>query len=170
MKMNDKTSSSESFAQSDKSNNANDISRIPPECHSPANPKSSVSKSQDRNNNGRIGKQTNKFVVKLLKDFIRRFVQGSTYGVGLYAGVRLVSALLRNPFRETSVHFICVCLPACMPACLSIFLPVPLHVCLSLCRPDVLPACPSACLSPCLFAYHRDCVPDCTCVRCPLVC
>ncbi|XP_012935165.1 uncharacterized protein LOC101854933 [Aplysia californica] len=41
------------------------------------------------------------FLAKLLRDFLRRFMRGGSFGVGLYAGVRLVSALLRNPFRQT---------------------------------------------------------------------
>ena len=37
--------------------------------------------------------------------FVLRFVKGFSSGVGLYAGVKLVTALLRNPFRERFVSF-----------------------------------------------------------------
>ncbi|GFN84621.1 mitochondrial import inner membrane translocase subunit tim17/tim22/tim23 family protein isoform 2 [Plakobranchus ocellatus] len=37
----------------------------------------------------------------LLEDFVKRFLRGFFNGVGLYAGVRVVTSLLRNPFRES---------------------------------------------------------------------
>jgi hypothetical protein len=36
----------------------------------------------------------------LVTKFVKRFGKGFGSGVVLYAGVKLVSALLRNPFRE----------------------------------------------------------------------
>ncbi|XP_059153223.1 uncharacterized protein LOC131938999 [Physella acuta] len=38
---------------------------------------------------------------KLAREFIRRFCSGFSGGILLFAGVRIVTALLRNPFRES---------------------------------------------------------------------
>lgn len=40
---------------------------------------------------------------KLAREFIRRFCSGFSGGILLFAGVRIVTALLRNPFRERYV-------------------------------------------------------------------
>ncbi|GFS17400.1 hypothetical protein ElyMa_001496500 [Elysia marginata] len=38
---------------------------------------------------------------ELARDFVKRFSKGFLSGVGMYAGVRIVTALLRNPFRKS---------------------------------------------------------------------
>lgn len=42
----------------------------------------------------------NKFFVKVLKDFLLRFVRGFSGGVAAYSGLITVVALIRNPFRK----------------------------------------------------------------------
>lgn len=48
-----------------------------------------------------IGENCEPFMVSLLtKRFTRRFLKGFLSGVGLYAGFKTVTALMKNPFRE----------------------------------------------------------------------
>ena len=46
------------------------------------------------------GQESSRHTEELAVAFLRRLTKGFLSGVALYSGVKVISALMRNPFRE----------------------------------------------------------------------
>ena len=55
----------------------------------------------ENENGGQYGEGTEQVVLsKTFRKFLKTFLKGFGSGLGVYTGIKFVTALMRNPFRE----------------------------------------------------------------------